>query len=89
MPLVRLKDKGQVTIPAAVREQIAAHEGDMFDVGVENGAIVLRPQLFVGKASAEGAKGVDIGRWIGAGKGSFKSPEEADEFIHRERALWE
>lgn len=92
MALVQMKDKGQVTIPAAVREQIAASKGDMFDVVVQEGNIVLRPQdVFAREASGPALRkrNVDISRWIGAGRGLFKTPEEADAFIRAERDQWD
>jgi AbrB family looped-hinge helix DNA binding protein len=87
-----MKDKGQVTIPAHVREQIAAHQGDMFEVAVVEGNIVLKPQEVVSRAAPRPAAkkaGVDITQWIGAGAGAFKSPDEVDAFIRRERAQWD
>ena len=92
MPRVTLKEKGQLTIPATVREQIAASTGDVFEVVVVNGDIVLTPQDVMSRQKAKRAvrrKGVDISRWIGAGKGQFKTPEEAASFIHAERAQWD
>ncbi len=92
MSLVKLKEKGQVTIPASVREQISAHKGDVFEVAVSNGNIVLKPQDVVSRkkpALGKGKKGVDISTWIGTGKGLFQSPEEAANFITRERASWD
>ena len=88
MPLVRMKEKGQVTIPAAVREEIAAHKGDMFEVTVVDGAIVLTPQEVVARSKPE-PKGVDIAAWIGSGKGQFKTPEDVDAFIRSERGQWD
>jgi AbrB family looped-hinge helix DNA binding protein len=89
MTLVKLKEKGQVTIPASVRQQISAHKGDVFEVAVTNGNIVLKPQEVVSrKRSAKTKKGVDISPWIGSGKGLFNSPEEAAAFIKLERASW-
>ena len=92
MTLVKLKEKGQVTIPANVREQISAHKGDVFEVAVANGNIVLKPQDVVSRKRnpvARGKKGVDIASWVGSGKGLFKSPEEAAAFIRSERASWD
>ena len=91
MTLVKLKEKGQVTIPAAVREQISAHTGDVFEVAVSSGNIILKPQEVVARkrVAAKAKKGVDISSWIGAGKGLFHSPEEAADFIRSERASWD
>jgi AbrB family looped-hinge helix DNA binding protein len=92
MTLVKLKEKGQLTIPAAVRAKISAHKGDMFEVAVANGNIVLKPQDVVSRKRnpvTKGKKGVDIASWIGCGKGLFKSPEEAATFMQSERASWD
>ena len=37
MEIVRLKDKGQITIPASIREEIAAQIGDLFAMTVDEG----------------------------------------------------
>jgi AbrB family looped-hinge helix DNA binding protein len=90
--LVRLKDKGQVTIPVDVRQQLAASTGDLFDVQVVEGAIVLRPATVSAQASPFAGvtpKGVDITRWIGAGRGLFGTREDVDAFIRAERAQWD
>jgi AbrB family looped-hinge helix DNA binding protein len=97
MTLVKLKDKGQVTIPASVREQVAARLGDVFEVSVANGNIVLKPQDVVARRKQRKARpvqnqrgtGVDIFRWIGAGQGLFKTPEDVAEYIRTERAQWD
>ncbi len=44
---VAIREKGRLTLPAQVREAMALHEGDVFEVELENGAIVLRPDLSV------------------------------------------
>lgn len=92
MPLARMKEKGQLTIPAAVREQIAARKGDVFEVVVVDGDIVLKPRQSKSPTKPSmkpDRKGVDITRWIGAGKGLFSTPEEADAFIRSERDRWD
>lgn len=40
---MRLKGKGQVTVPASVREQLALREGDLLRVSVQGRKIVLEP----------------------------------------------
>lgn len=93
MPLTKLKDKGQVTIPSAIREEIGARQGDIFEVAIADGSIVLKPQDVVSRSGSRnqphGRTGVDITRWIGSGKGLFETPEEVDAFIRSERARWE
>ena len=89
---VRMKDKGQVTIPALLREQLHTVAGDLFEASVVEGNIVLRPQIISLRSAQKSrvkAKGVDIGKWVGAGKGLFKTPAEAQAFIRTERDQWE
>ena len=40
---VRVKRKGQVTIPMELRSKLGIEEGALLEVGEEKGAIVLRP----------------------------------------------
>jgi len=97
MALVRMKEKGQVTIPAAVRGLIDAHKGDVFEVMVSDGNIVLTPQQVVSRRqpAAEvkpvGRKAkspIDISKYIGIARGVYGSTEEIDKFIRNERESW-
>lgn len=51
MPLVTVKPKFQVTIPAKLREQIDLHEGDLLDATLVEGGILLRPKVVVDRAA--------------------------------------
>lgn len=51
MPLVTVKDKFQVTIPAKLRDQAAISVGDLLEATIEQGAIVLRPKAVVDRAA--------------------------------------
>ena len=51
MPLVTVKDKFQVTIPAKLRDQVAISVGDILEATIEQGAIVLRPKAVVDRAA--------------------------------------
>jgi AbrB family looped-hinge helix DNA binding protein len=51
VPLVTVKDKFQVTIPAKLRDQAAISVGDLLEATVEQGAIVLRPKAVVDRAA--------------------------------------
>ncbi len=97
--LVKLKQKGQITIPALLRERIAAVQGDVFDIDIVDGKIVLNPQGVVSRKSNIDEhkpsdffvkrKPVDISQWIGSGKGLFETVEDVDTFIRHERAQWD
>lgn len=54
MPLVTVKDKFQVTIPAKVRDQLAVAVGDVLEASVEGDAIILRPKAVVDRATLAG-----------------------------------
>ena len=41
MALVRVRGKGQVTLPNEVRKQLSLHQGDLLEASVEDGRIVL------------------------------------------------
>ena len=39
--LVRVRGKGQVTLPNEVRKQLSLHQGDLLEASVKDGRIVL------------------------------------------------
>ena len=49
MPLVRVKDKAQITLPAKVRRTLGIEEGDYLEVQLEGNRIVLIPQTVMAK----------------------------------------
>ena len=44
MPLAKVKQKGQVTIPAKLRGELGLAEGDYVDISREGSRIVLTPK---------------------------------------------
>jgi AbrB family looped-hinge helix DNA binding protein len=52
MTLIRLRPKGQITIPDDVRRQVRVTEGDYLAVSVRDGAIVLEPKAVVDASQA-------------------------------------
>ena len=51
--LAELKDKSQVTIPKPVITELGLTRGDMFEVVVSNGTVMLVPVVVYPKAKAE------------------------------------
>lgn len=45
MSVARLSTKGQVVIPQALRQRLGLQAGDLFEVTVRDGALVLRPAV--------------------------------------------
>jgi AbrB family looped-hinge helix DNA binding protein len=68
MPLAKVKQKGQVTIPAGIRDELGLHEGDYVEVTREGTRIVLTPQEIaprhpeIDAALAEGLADARAGR---------------------------
>jgi len=47
MSLMRIRPKGQITLPDSIRRQVHLEEGDYLEVAVEEGAIVMRPKKLI------------------------------------------
>ena len=68
MPLAKVKQKGQVTIPVDIRDELGLHEGDYVEVSREGSRIVLTPQAIapphpeIDTALAEGVADIEAGR---------------------------
>jgi AbrB family looped-hinge helix DNA binding protein len=58
MPYVKVKTKGQVTIPAEFRRDLNLKEGDLLEAVVEGGRLVLKPKTVVDRYDEQWAKGV-------------------------------
>ena len=54
---IAVREKGRVTLPARVREAMALQEGDVLDVALENGSIVLTPSRSVAVDDVRGIIG--------------------------------
>ncbi len=86
MSRATLKDKGQITLPAAIRRQLDARTGDLFEVELVGEKVIMTPQKLV--SSGRKAKTVDLSRYMGAASGSFGSVAEIDAAIRHERDKW-
>jgi AbrB family looped-hinge helix DNA binding protein len=52
LPLVKVKDKFQITIPAEVRDEMRLSVGDILEATVEDNVIVLKPKVVVDRKQA-------------------------------------
>jgi len=51
MPLVKLRDKSQITIPSSIRKELGIKKGDYLEVVREGDRILLIPKIVVDKNS--------------------------------------
>ena len=87
MPQAKLRPKAQITIPKEIIEKLNLSEGEIFDVSVSDGRIVLRPQvvvpkdeawLYTAEAQATLKRGLED---IAAGR-TYGPFDNADDLIH-------
>ena len=89
MPLAKLKEKRQITVPIEICNQVHADKGDIFNFEVEDDKIIMTLQKLVpATKEISRTKGVDISKYIGIAKGTYGSVEEIDEYIRNDRASW-
>ena len=90
MILSKLKDNGQITLPVGIREQINAQKGDIFSFEIVDNQVIMNLQKLtsVGSKNSEKER-KDLSNWIGSKPGVFKTAQEVDEFIRKERDLWD
>jgi AbrB family looped-hinge helix DNA binding protein len=86
MPYVKVKTKGQVTIPAEFRRDLNLKEGDLLEAVVERGGVVLKPKTVVDRYDEEWAKNV-LKEAKEEGKRAPKTKEEEDAEERRLLAL--
>ena len=65
MPLVTVKPKYQVTIPATVRKLAGLGVGDLLEATVEGGKITLAPKSLIDRELARALEDVRRGRTYG------------------------
>ena len=87
MSVTKLKEKGQITLPIDIRRQINAQKGDIFDVQVDNGKVIMTLQRLV-PVSQEPTI-IDLSRFVGAASGTFGSVQDIDDNIRKNRATWD
>jgi AbrB family looped-hinge helix DNA binding protein len=86
MPYVKIKTKGQVTIPAQFRRDFNLKEGDLLEAVVERGGIVFKPKTVVDRYDEELAKDL-LTEAQEEAKRNPKTPEEEDAEERRLLAL--
>ena len=80
MPLVKVKEKYQVTLPASVRRKAGLAVGDLLEADVEGKKITLTPKSVVDRELALALENVRKGRVYGP----FSSAKEVIQSLRRE-----
>jgi AbrB family looped-hinge helix DNA binding protein len=52
LPLVKVKEKFQITLPAELREALHLAGGDLLEATIEDNVIVLKPKIVVDREQA-------------------------------------
>lgn len=73
MSIVKLKTKGQMTLPSFIRKQAKLRVGDYLSVQVESGKITVTPQSLIDRELALSLEDVKLGRM----SGPFATADEA------------
>ncbi len=81
MPLVKVKDKYQVTLPPGAREELGVEIGDLLEAQVEGGKITLTPKSVVDRSIALALDEASKGRV----RGPFSSADETVKDLRRRR----
>jgi AbrB family looped-hinge helix DNA binding protein len=54
MPLVRIKYKGQMTIPAEIRDRLQLQQGDLLEATTDGRSVILTPKALVDREALIG-----------------------------------
>ena len=88
MPLVTVKQKFQVTIPAKIRDHIHLEEGDTLEVVAEGGRIVLTPKVLVDRRGRNEKPSLLSLKGSNKGSDLYKNADDADKYIADQRSEW-
>ena len=65
MSLVKVKTRGEVTLPSALRERAGLNVGDLLEARFEKGKITLTPKSLIDRRIEEGLEDIRRGRTYG------------------------
>ncbi|WP_165170530.1 AbrB/MazE/SpoVT family DNA-binding domain-containing protein [Adlercreutzia sp. ZJ242] len=79
--LAELKDRSQVTIPKPVLKELGLEKGDMFDIVVDGGNVVLVPVVVYPKEKAAELEALATQARVAAAAGEAKVYDDVEELI--------
>ena len=56
MTLVKLKHKGQMTIPAEIRDRLQLQQGDLLEATTDGRSVILTPKALVDREAVPGGE---------------------------------
>jgi len=65
MPLVKVKEKYQVTLPASLREKAGLEVGDLLEAKIEGKKITLTPKSILDRELAQALQEIEEGKTYG------------------------
>ena len=80
MPLVKVKEKYQVTLPVSLREKVGLEVGDLLEAKIEGKKITLTPKSILDRELAQALKEIEEGKTYGP----FNSAKAFLRSLHRE-----
>jgi AbrB family looped-hinge helix DNA binding protein len=80
MALVKIKEKYQVTLPAALRQKAGLEVGDLLEAKVEGKKITLTPKSVLDRELAQALKEIEQGKNFGP----FNSAKDLIRSLNRE-----
>ena len=81
LPLVKVKEKFQITLPAELREALHLAVGDLLEATIQDNVIVLKPKVVVDRAQAWTKIEHAMASVIDRAPNSRQSPQEQEEEI--------
>ena len=81
LPLVKVKEKFQITLPAELREALHLAVGDLLEATIQDNVIVLKPKVVVDRTAAWNRVIATLDRVHATLPPSTKDPKEEEEEI--------
>ena len=81
MPLVKVKEKFQITLPAELRDMLHLAVGDLLEATIQDNVIVLKPKVVVDRAQAWAKMEHAMARVEDRAPNPQQSPQEQEEDI--------
>ena len=81
LPLVKVKEKFQITLPAELRDVLHLAVGDLLEATIQDNVIVLKPKVVVDRAQAWTKIEHAMAGVIDRAPNSRQSPQEQEEEI--------